>query len=496
MQSTRASNKSVIGTPRQRSALTATPSPCARVKSPSIHRSRISDPDLAAKDRSTDHSTRQPLDDLDLIICHEEFTSLVALANKVKRATKMQQSSTSATEYYERNQREIAVSALAPAEVVAAVERMKEQLSDKNHVIRRGMYPLTDAMMDDNFSILQQELEFSETCLRESAKVAKYAPSSSKTSEAIVVKYSKWQTDILMKWIIAHKDNPFATPHNVKMLSEETGLTGPQVVNWMTNVRKRSRKATLDGKKPHHFIDFVFLAQVRDESKGSSKPTPSFPQTPTRRKTLRVQRTATVSPKDSPHPRPIQSSAFSTPTRPAEASTHASPGYYPTPYIPYTPPSQSFPSPYHGWHRTVYSTPRITTGNRGTKRPRGPSDNWHQNLNTVTESFDDPQEDPFAPLDSIDIDLDDDILCVWAANFLGSPDMKGPQPSHTLSSPGAAMLLCQGPIGDVEMTPLEPPTMSPQEIPKTGSFEDDMEWKELNVKSILDEVNIKMEESD
>jgi hypothetical protein len=58
------------------------------------------------------------------------------------------------------------------------------------------------------------------------------------------------------------------------------------------------------------------------------------------------------------------------------------------------------------------------------------------------------------------------------------------------------MLSCKGPIGDVEMTPLEPPTMSPQEIPKTGSFEDDMEWKELNMKSIIDEVNIKMEESD
>jgi hypothetical protein len=46
------------------------------------------------------------------------------------------------------------------SEVVAAIERMQEPLSVKNVVIQRGMYPLMDAMMDDNFSILQQELEY------------------------------------------------------------------------------------------------------------------------------------------------------------------------------------------------------------------------------------------------------------------------------------------------------------------------------------------------
>jgi hypothetical protein len=56
---------------------------------------------------------------------------------------------------------------LARTEVVATVGRMKESFSVvQNVVIRRGMYPLTETMMDDNFSILQQELEFCVSCIR------------------------------------------------------------------------------------------------------------------------------------------------------------------------------------------------------------------------------------------------------------------------------------------------------------------------------------------
>lgn len=46
-----------------------------------------------------------------------------------------------------------------------------------------------------------------------------------------------------------------------------TNLTYSQVVNWTTNVRKRNLKATVEkGKKPHHFLDFLFLADDRDKN--------------------------------------------------------------------------------------------------------------------------------------------------------------------------------------------------------------------------------------
>jgi hypothetical protein len=49
-------------------------------------------------------------------------------------------------------------------------------------------------------------------------------------------------------------------------LSIAAGLTYSQVVNWTTNVRKRNLKATVEkGKKPHHFLDFLFLADNREK---------------------------------------------------------------------------------------------------------------------------------------------------------------------------------------------------------------------------------------
>lgn len=40
-------------------------------------------------------------------------------------------------------------------------------------------------------------------------------------------------------------------------------------MNWTTNVRKRNLKATVEkGKKPHHFLDFLFLADNREKRNG------------------------------------------------------------------------------------------------------------------------------------------------------------------------------------------------------------------------------------
>ena len=147
---------------------------------------------------------------------------------------------------------------------------------------------MTDSLLDDSFAILQQELDRCQQILLStkspmSSSTAKLPPTSSKKTNkeaTICVKYSKWQTDILMQWMIDHRDNPFPDQDDVHELMHRTNLSYSQIINWTTNVRKRNRKATCeDGKKPHHFIDFLFLADKRESdaeriSAFSNVPTP------------------------------------------------------------------------------------------------------------------------------------------------------------------------------------------------------------------------------
>ena len=117
--------------------------------------------------------------------------------------------------------------------------------------------------MQDNFTILQRELDHCERCLQ-AAKSSKKTTASKR--KPIANKYSKAQTDVLMNWMVQHFAHPFPNPSEIEKLAKETGLTEAQVVNWTTNVRKRNRKATLEeNKKPHHFIDYLFLAHDRDK---------------------------------------------------------------------------------------------------------------------------------------------------------------------------------------------------------------------------------------
>ena len=62
------------------------------------------------------------------------------------------------------------------------------------------------------------------------------------------------------------KKNPYPKSKEINELAKKTNLTYSQVVNWTTNVRKRNLKATIEGnKKPHHFLDFLFLTYNRDK---------------------------------------------------------------------------------------------------------------------------------------------------------------------------------------------------------------------------------------
>jgi hypothetical protein len=260
------------------------------------------------------HYYDKPMDDLDLMLQHQDFAQLVTLAVKVKQARLQVAEACAAgvggAAAAAAGKTRQASTALEPSEVLDAVSRLQDQLlasgpnvnsnggingsSTIRGVIPRGVYPITDSIMDDSLETLQKELDRCFRCLEQQGEyggatsnaMTAAEPTASSADgtttntkkrgrnkkEAIAVKYSKWQTDILMNWMIENKDQPFPDQDEIKNLMRMTGLSHSQVVNWTTNVRKRNRKATCqNGKKPHHFIDFLFLAQDRENRQKKQK---------------------------------------------------------------------------------------------------------------------------------------------------------------------------------------------------------------------------------
>ena len=216
-------------------------------------------------------SDESSLDDMDLMLLHEDFPKLLALSAQVKelRNTLVNPPASQKT----------VSSALSPKEIEGAVARMQHELlrfpQQARQSVMRGKYPMTDFTIDDSVKTLEKELthlkkfvhahEGENVTLVNVTSSSKGKKGGKSKKEAIALKYAKWQTDILMNWMIEHLEEPFPDQAETQKLMDQTGLSQSQVVNWTTNVRKRNRKATCQGgKKPHHFIDFLFLVQDRE----------------------------------------------------------------------------------------------------------------------------------------------------------------------------------------------------------------------------------------
>ena len=262
------------------------------------------------------------MDDFDIMLMHEDFPHLLTIAAKVKSTHRtiakvldpsgisipghtiaspsLATKSTNAP-YQPKN-------TLLPDEVLRAVDRMQQVLiqkksSDKS-IIPRGLYPITDSLMEDAMIVLHQEYECGKEWLTQHDESTKLVVCSSISDELsglhgkrnrhelslssdnssntatggpITIKYAKWQTDALMNWMIENKDQPFPDTEAIEFLVQQTGLTSSQIVNWTTNVRKRNRKATCEnGKKPHHFLDFLFLVHDRETKKANTAAAEAF----------------------------------------------------------------------------------------------------------------------------------------------------------------------------------------------------------------------------
>jgi len=227
------------------------PSPVVRVKKK-----------IAEASTGTGH-----LDELDLILCHEEFPSLVSLSKKVKNLHQMlKRGAPEALIYYEQNVPATPKSALTSKEVMAFVMRLREHLSTPTLVIRRGAYPVTDASLDDNIAILQREVEYCESCIRKAVSLVT-APAESTAALSCSTKYAKWQSDILFRWLVDNHKAPKLHREACLDLASRTGLTPHQVSTWLQNMRRRRQTNTVKGtKKAAHFLDYLFLAHERDQT--------------------------------------------------------------------------------------------------------------------------------------------------------------------------------------------------------------------------------------
>lgn len=213
----------------------------------------------------------EQLDELDLILCHEDFAALVSLSKKVKNLHHLlQRGGFDALKYYEQNMPVTPKSSLTSKEVMDFVEHLREGLSIPNVIIRRGAYPVTDASLDDNFAILHRELEHCESSIRKTSTMAnspgEYTTTHS-NSNSSSTKYAKWQSDILFRWLVENHKAPKLRREACLELARRTGLTTQQVSTWLQNMRRRRQTNTVKGnKKAAHFLDFLFLARERDQA--------------------------------------------------------------------------------------------------------------------------------------------------------------------------------------------------------------------------------------
>ena len=51
--------------------------------------------------------------------------------------------------------------------------------------------------------------------------------------------FPKWKKEILLAWMEEHKENPYPSESQKRLLTQKCDMTKKQLCNWFTNARKR-----------------------------------------------------------------------------------------------------------------------------------------------------------------------------------------------------------------------------------------------------------------
>jgi len=153
-----------------------------------------------------EHNSIENKDEFNLMVSHQDFQYILVLSSKIKAMKKYIDGSSPMPS---KNNLSYKVEANKNIKDIWENIRLKASPDGNTKIILRGTHKETDSLIDDALQILKNQLH---ECIQSIQKMAnderkprKKAKSKESQNDAIAIKYSKKQTDVLIKWMIDNR---------------------------------------------------------------------------------------------------------------------------------------------------------------------------------------------------------------------------------------------------------------------------------------------------